>query len=119
MRAGWFIGAASLFGAAVVQAAPVQRPFAMSCSGAAIPDHVVTQPAPVTSSQLERGRKLVEQAQCGRCHTLPATVAATPRQRSCAGCHAWIRSTREDPAAAARERRRYPLWDRYMATVSS
>ena len=77
------------------------------------------QAAPASPEALERGRALVQKAECGRCHTLPAPVAAAPRQRSCAGCHAWIHGTREDPAAAARERRSFPLWDRYMATVAS
>jgi mono/diheme cytochrome c family protein len=66
-----------------------------------------------------RGRALVEEAQCGRCHTLPDGVPPTPRARSCAGCHAWIHASREDAAQAARARRDFPLWDRYMASVAS
>jgi mono/diheme cytochrome c family protein len=71
--------------------------------------------------RIERGRTLAERAECGRCHAMPEAAALPPvaRERSCAGCHAWIHATREDPAAAARERKRFPLWDRYMATVAS
>jgi mono/diheme cytochrome c family protein len=77
------------------------------------------QAAPTSPLLVARGRRLVERAQCGRCHALPGAVAATPRQRSCAGCHAWIHATREDPTAAALHRREFPLWDRYMLTVAS
>jgi mono/diheme cytochrome c family protein len=75
--------------------------------------------APASPALLEQGRRLVEQAECGRCHALPAAIAPTPRPRSCTGCHAWIHATGEDPAAAAHQRRTYPLWDRYLARVAS
>ena len=116
--AGVVLFVATLIGAAVGWAAPDSRELLISCSGGY---EQRAAPAPLLASehQVERGRQLVEQAQCGRCHVLPGAVAVVPRQRSCAGCHAWIRATREDPAAAARERRHYPLWDRYMATVTS
>jgi mono/diheme cytochrome c family protein len=75
--------------------------------------------AAAPDQQLARGRALVEQAQCGRCHTLPDPIAPVPRARSCAGCHAWIHASGEDPAQAARARRDFPLWDRYLANVAS
>src|SRR5688500_14267036 len=122
MRAGWLIGALlfPLGGAMAVWAVPAGN--AVSCwGGGGGPQQAAPRETTLVAGTdlVERGRKLVEQAECGRCHTLPSTVAALPRQRTCAGCHAWIRATREDPAAAARERQHYPLWDRYMATVSS
>jgi cytochrome c2 len=76
-------------------------------------------PASPGSAQLERGRRLVEQAECSRCHAVPTEVAAAPRAHSCAGCHAWIHASREDASEAARARRTFPLWDRYMTSVRS
>jgi mono/diheme cytochrome c family protein len=115
MRVGWILTVGLLFGATAVRAAP-SKPSAISC-GYRGPSSVEELVAP--DPDIERGQVLVERAECGRCHVLPATVAATPRQRSCAGCHAWIRGAREDATVAVRERKIYPLWDRYMATVSS
>jgi mono/diheme cytochrome c family protein len=78
-----------------------------------------TQLAPPVAST--RGQVVVEEAQCGRCHALPGSGgrAPAPRERSCAGCHAWIHASREDPAAAAQARQRFPRWDRYQENVKS
>jgi mono/diheme cytochrome c family protein len=69
----------------------------------------------------ERGQRIVGRAQCGRCHALPGSGGRAPaaRERSCAGCHAWIHDSLEDPGAAAEARRRFPLWDRYQKNVRS
>lgn len=127
MKAGWIgIGAlVGLVGAALAQAEPARKadiPRGASCIALPLREQELEfdQTPPLLSHlEQERGRQLVQKAECGRCHALPATVAVMPREKSCAGCHAWIRATREDPAAAARERKQFPLWDRYMATVSS
>src|SRR3954470_24673938 len=118
MLAAWLASVVVLLGTPAAQA-PASRELFIGC-GAYRPPVAMPAPAPPAPiaddpELVERGRLLVEQSQCGRCHALPATVAATPRERSCAGCHAWVHATVADPAAAARERRRYPLWDRYMS----
>jgi mono/diheme cytochrome c family protein len=123
MRWGWLAAIVLLLGTAIALAAPAQRELGelIRC-GAYDQFPMREQQAPERDQGpdlVERGRQLVERAECGRCHALPATVAATPRQRSCAGCHAWIHGTGADPAAAAQQRRRYPLWDRYVASVAS
>jgi mono/diheme cytochrome c family protein len=112
MLGAWF---AVLLGGAIAQAPPL--PF-IGCGGYRPPQ---PEPPPkVDPAELvARGRELVERAECGRCHQLPVTVAATPRPRSCAGCHAWIHGSASEPAVAAQERRQYPLWDRYVANVAS
>jgi cytochrome c2 len=67
-----------------------------------------------------RGARLVREAECGRCHAVAALdLEAAPRERSCSGCHAWIRGTRDDDEARAREARVYPLWNQYVAHVKS
>jgi mono/diheme cytochrome c family protein len=67
------------------------------------------------------GQALVARGQCARCHALTGLpgVAAAPRDRSCAGCHAWIHGTAEDPRARARQQRTFPSWDRYVNNVRS
>jgi hypothetical protein len=120
MGAGWLASLVALLGGAVAAEPPPLDVRAVTCGGYR---QQVSAPEPLVAAGdrelIERGRWLVERAECGRCHALPATVAAVPRQRSCSGCHAWIRATASDPAAAARERRSYPLWDRYLVTVKS
>jgi len=112
MRGAWLAAVVVPLGTAVVLAAPAQ-PELITCSAYQRPMRERQAPERDDGPDLvARGRQLVEQAECGRCHALPAAVASAPRQRSCAGCHAWIHATVADPAAAARERRRYPLWDR-------
>jgi len=119
MRWGWLAAIVLLLGTAIALAAPAQRELGelIRC-GAYDQFPMREQQAPERDQGpdlVERGRQLVERAECGRCHALPATVAATPRQRSCAGCHAWIHGTGADPAAAAQQRRRYPIWVRPSA----
>jgi cytochrome c2 len=66
------------------------------------------------------GAALIARGQCGRCHDVGAlAVEATPRERSCAGCHRWIHDAREQPEESARWRKVYPAWDRYLANVRS
>ena len=64
---------------------------------------------------------LLASAECGRCHDLTALpeLPRPPRERSCAGCHAWIRSSAGDPAALAAGRAEFPQWDRYVHNVRS
>jgi hypothetical protein len=83
------------------------------------PSPLAANAPPVTT--LARGRRVVEQAQCGRCHALPGSGGrpTAPRGQSCAGCHGWIHASREDPDAAAEGRRQFPRWERYQETVRS
>jgi len=65
-------------------------------------------------------RALVEKGECSRCHGVEGLgLHPAPRERSCAGCHAWIHGSRGDPAATAAGRARYPRWDRYVANIAS
>jgi mono/diheme cytochrome c family protein len=105
---------AVFLGGAIAQAPPQQF---IGCGAYRPPQ---PEPQKVDPTELvARGQWLVERAECGRCHQLPATVASTPRQRSCAGCHAWIHGSASEPAVAAQARRRFPLWDRYVTNVAS
>jgi mono/diheme cytochrome c family protein len=123
MSGAWLASVAVLLGTATARAAPADRELFISCAAyrppVAVPPPASEAPVADNLELVERGRLLVEQSQCGRCHALPATVRATPRELSCAGCHAWVHATVADPTAAAIERRRYPLWDRYMTRVAS
>src|SRR5438093_1124246 len=66
------------------------------------------------------GEALVVRGQCGRCHDVSGlALEATPRERSCAGCHHWIRDARDRPDESARWRKVYPAWDRYLTNVRS
>jgi cytochrome c2 len=68
----------------------------------------------------DTGAALIARGQCGRCHDVTAlAVEATPRERSCAGCHRWIHDAREQPEESARWRKVYPAWDRYLTNVRS
>jgi mono/diheme cytochrome c family protein len=68
-----------------------------------------------------RGARLLQKGECARCHDtsgLPgATVAA--RERSCAGCHAWIHATAGDADAIERQSGRFPRWEQYVENVHS
>lgn len=55
---------------------------------------------------------------CALCHTVPE-VAAPTRLESCTDCHTWVRRVAADPAADARAREVFPLWDRYVANTAS
>ncbi len=56
--------------------------------------------------------------QCTACHVIP-TVAAAPRTESCAGCHAWIESVAQNPAARAKAMEIFPKWPRYEVDVKT
>jgi mono/diheme cytochrome c family protein len=76
---------------------------------------------PVDRARLARGAALVAAGECSRCHGVAGLeeVEPAPRERSCAGCHEWIRSTRDDADARRRLARTYPLWPRYVRNVKS
>lgn len=70
----------------------------------------------------ERGRALVERAQCNRCHAITHVdgdrgVPPADRAMHCVDCHRWILGTKGDPAAIARQRADFPDWDRYLENV--
>jgi mono/diheme cytochrome c family protein len=85
------------------------------------PPAATVEEAPPSAAQRAAGAALVAAGECSRCHAVTGLpgVAAAPRDLSCAGCHAWIHATADDPAARARERRRFPTWDRYVNNVRS
>ena len=83
---------------------------------------LIATPAWALSAQARRGRQVLAQAQCNRCHTVTAVAARAgvppaPRRLHCVGCHTWILDTADDDAAQARMRRTYPEWDRYLENV--
>jgi mono/diheme cytochrome c family protein len=65
----------------------------------------------------ERGRAVMEAAQCNRCHPVSGGLEPAARDMNCVGCHTWILGTRGDAAAIAKERAEYPDWDRYLENV--
>src|SRR5262252_2218793 len=77
-------------------------------------------PSPAPPSVAE-GAAIVTRAQCGRCHGGGAGLAVqpAPRQKSCAGCHAWIHDTRDDATEREIQAEIYPKWDQYVAHVKS
>ncbi len=75
------------------------------------------------SARARRGRAAMKQAECTRCHNVTdgddrgRGLAAAPRSSHCVGCHNWILDTKDDPAAIARNRERFPDWDRYLTNI--
>jgi hypothetical protein len=66
------------------------------------------------------GRALAVAGQCGRCHEVAGLgLPATARERSCSGCHRWIRAAALDPFESAHARQVYPRWDSYLENVAS
>ena len=112
--------AAALVGAAALVAAPAARSTTAAASlasrlGAAAPASAAVSPVGALDP-----RALVAKGECGRCHGVAGLgLAPVPRERSCAGCHAWIHGSAGDPAATAAGRARYPRWDRYVVHVAS
>lgn len=60
----------------------------------------------------------VQVGDCALCHTHP-DMAPAAQDESCAGCHAFLREVAADPARSARAAAVFPLWDRYVANLSS
>lgn len=87
----------------------------MVLAATASPGVVAAEPALV-----REGRALVESLECNRCHAGAALrIGAAPRERSCTGCHAWIKGSESDPAEYARQSERFPYWERYVRNVES
>jgi hypothetical protein len=81
----------------------------------------LAEPAPL-SPAAERGRAVVEKAQCNRCHAITHVggdrgVPPADRAMHCVDCHRWILGTKGDPAAIARQRADFPDWDRYLENI--
>lgn len=64
-----------------------------------------------------QGRKVVEKAQCNRCHEITGGLPAFKREMHCVNCHTWILGTRGKPDEIARQRQDFPDWDRYLESV--
>lgn len=74
----------------------------------------------------EKGRQIMQAAECTRCHGVTdaaATagvgrgIAPIERAMNCVTCHQWILGTKGDPAAIARQRETFPDWDRYLDNI--
>lgn len=71
----------------------------------------------VPDSAAGRGRKLVQGAQCNRCHTIQ-DLPPPPREQSCTACHQWIVSTSQNADDNAQAAQVFPLWKRHVGRVS-
>ncbi|MEE8410618.1 MAG: hypothetical protein V3T05_13530 [Myxococcota bacterium] len=80
-------------------------------------------PAAAMSPKARRGKRVLKQAECNRCHTITDLsgknrgVHAAERQLHCVDCHNWILDTKFDDEAIARQRRKFPDWDRYLENI--
>lgn len=111
------IGAAGLVAGTIRPSTTVAGP--QKPAAAAVRADAEPAPARIPRPALDP-RALVARGECGRCHGVQGLgLSPAPRERSCAGCHAWIHGSASDPAATAAGRARYPRWDRYVANVAS
>ena len=105
-----FVALAIMMGGALVAAA---KP-----AGVPADPHGQSVPA-FDAAAIAAGKALVEKLECTRCHAATGMAAAQPKERSCAGCHAWIAATKHDPVERERQRERFPYWDTYIEHVDS
>lgn len=80
-------------------------------------------PAHAFEPLAEKGRAVMQAAECTRCHAVTGTGGADrglppmPRAQNCVTCHQWILATKGDAEAIARQHETFPDWDRYLETI--
>lgn len=100
-------------------------PFGLLCAALIL---LFTAPAAAELDALaQKGRAVMQAAECTRCHTVTDTAAPAgqvghgippvERAMNCVTCHQWILGTKGDPAAIAKQRETFPDWDRYLENI--
>ncbi len=80
---------------------------------------LLASPSLALSPAAERGRAVMRDAQCTRCHEVSGAdgLPAAQREMHCVDCHTWILGTKGDAGAIAKQRETFPDWDRYLENI--
>ncbi|HVO30278.1 MAG TPA: hypothetical protein VMV18_06065, partial [bacterium] len=113
---GFVVGAGALAAGPRAIAARRATAQAPAQAGAQAP---ARKDAAADAALVARGAELLASSECARCHagTGIPELEPMPIGQSCTGCHAWVRDASRAPEESARQRARYPLWDRYESRV--